>query len=86
MPLNLNKSSMDKELRKLIRKAERKYTEADMALQELNRHLVFDGFEPTISMCNGTELILTYDGAELDANGIIEAMESRGYITKEDFR
>lgn len=77
---------MDKELRKLIRKAERKYNEADMALQELNRHLVFDGFEPTISMCNGSELILTYDGAELDANGIIEAMESRGYIIKEDFR
>lgn len=77
---------MDKELRKLIRKVERKYTEADMALQDVYRHLVFDGFEPTISMCNGTELILVYDGAELDANGIIEAMESRGYITKEDFR
>lgn len=26
------------------------------------------------------------DGAELDTNGIIEAMESRGYITKEDLR
>lgn len=85
IPWNLNKSSMDKELRKLIRKAERKYIEADMALQELTRHLVFDGFEPTISMCNGSELILVYDGAELDANGIIEAMESRGYITKDDF-
>ena len=57
-----------------------------MALQDVCRHLVFDGFEPTISMCNGTELILTYDGAELDANGIIEAMESRGYITQEDLR
>lgn len=77
---------MDKELRKLIRKAERKYTEADMALQDVFRHLVFDGFEPTISMCNGSELILVYDGAELDANGIIEAMESRGYIIKEDLR
>lgn len=86
MPWNLNKRSMDKELRKLIRKAERKYTEADMALQDVCRHLVFDGFEPTISMCNGTELILTYDGAELDANGIIENMESKGYITKEDLR
>ena len=29
---------------------------------------------------------LFIDGAELDANGIIEAMESRGYITKEDLR
>ena len=77
---------MDKELRKLIRKAERKYTEADMALQDVHRYLVFDGFEPTLSMCDGIELILTYDGAELDANGIIEAMESRGYITREDFR
>lgn len=77
---------MRKDLRKLISEAERKYNEADMALQELNRHLVFDGFEPTISMCNGSELILVYDGAELDANGIIEAMESRGYIIKEDFR
>lgn len=76
---------MDKELRKLIRKAERKYNEAEMALQEVCRYLVFVGFEPTISMCNGAELIVTYDGAELDANGIIEAMESRGYITKEDF-
>lgn len=77
---------MDKELRKLIRKAERKYIEADMALQEVCRYLVFVGFEPTISMCNGGELIVTYDGAELDANGIIEAMESRGYIIKEDLR
>jgi len=57
-----------------------------MALQEVCRHLVFIGFEPTISMCNGAELIVTYDGAELDANGIIEAMESRGYIIKEDLR
>ena len=77
---------MRKDLRKLISQAEQRYIEADMALQELNRHLVFDGFEPTISMCNGSELILVYDGAELDANGIIEAMESRGYIIKEDFR
>lgn len=77
---------MRKDLRKLISEAEQRYIEADMALQELNRHLVFDGFEPTISMCDGIELILTYDGAELDANGIIEAMESRGYIIKEDFR
>lgn len=77
---------MDKELRKLIRKAERKYSEADMALQDVYRYLIFDDFEPTISMCDGIELILVYDGAELNANGIIEAMESRGYITKEDFR
>ena len=77
---------MDKELRKLIRKAERKYTEADMALQDVYGHLVFDGFEPTISMCDGIELILTYDGSELDANGIVEAMERSGYITKEALR
>ena len=37
-------------------------------------------------MCNGTELILVYDGAELDANRIVEAMESRGYIIIDDFR
>lgn len=77
---------MSKDLRKLIDKAELKYIEADMALQEVCRYLVFVGFEPTISMCNGTELILVYDGAELDANGIVEAMESRGYITKDDLR
>lgn len=77
---------MDKELRKLIRKAEREYNEAEMALQEVCRYLVFVGFEPTISMRNGAELIVTYDGTELDTNGIIEAMESRGYIIKEDLR
>lgn len=41
---------MDKELRKLIRKAERKYNEAEMALQESIKLLV-KGYENWLDRC-----------------------------------
>lgn len=79
---------INKKLRKSIKTAEDKYNEADAAVQEIWRLLVFKGFvdEPTIDMCNGSnELILTYEGREMNANQIIDCMETKGFISKEDF-
>ena len=36
-------------------------------------------------MCTGCEIILEYQGSELNIKNAIELMEERGYITKEDF-
>lgn len=79
---------INKMLRKIIKTAEEKYCEADIAVQEVWRHLVFKGFdyEPTIDVCNGSnELILTHEGKELNANQIIDCMETKGFISEEDF-
>ena len=79
---------INKKLRKSIKTAEDKYSEADAAVQEVWKHIVFNGFvdEPTIDVCNGSnELILTYKGKELNANQIIDCMETKGFISKEDF-
>lgn len=77
---------MNKKLRMAIKTAEDKYCEADSAVQKVRNHLVFKGFdgEPNITMCNGNELILEYNGGELNAHQIIDCMESKGFISKED--
>ena len=36
-------------------------------------------------MCNGNELILEYNGGELNVYQIIDCMETKGFISKEDF-
>ena len=81
---------INKKLRTAIKTAEDKYCEADSAVQKVRNHLVFKGFdfddEPNIAMCNGNELILEYNGGELNANQIIDCMETKGCISKEDFR
>lgn len=79
---------INKRLRKSIKTAEEKYSEADNAVQEVWKFLVFKGFvdEPTIDVCNGSnELILTHEGKELNANQIIDCMETKGFISEEDF-
>lgn len=75
-------------LRKLQKVAESKESELSIALQNIERHLVFHGFGsevPNVSMCTGCEIILEYQGSELDIKNAIELMEERGYITKDDF-
>ena len=79
---------INKKLRTAIKIAEDKYCEAGSAVQKVRNHLVFKGFddEPNITMCNGNELILEYNGGELNAYQIIDCMETKGFISKEDFR
>ncbi|PIK19778.1 hypothetical protein [Prevotella intermedia] len=75
-------------LRKLVNVAEGKESELSIALQNIERHLVFCGFggeTPHVSMCAGCEIILEYQGSELDIEKVIELMEEVGYITKDDF-
>ena len=75
-------------LRKLVNVAEGKESELSIAIQNIERHLVFCGFRsetPHVSMCTGCEIILEYQGSELDIKNAIELMEERGYITKDDF-
>lgn len=79
---------MNKRLRNAIKKAEDKQNEADLALQAIWKHLAFSGFrdnEPNLSMASGNEIILEYNGSEMNTNEIIDRMESAGYITPDDF-
>lgn len=79
---------MNKKLRNAIKKAENKQNEADLALQSIWGHLAFSGFrdnEPNLSMASGNEIILEWNGSEMNANEIIDRMESVGYITPDDF-
>ena len=75
-------------IRKLVKIAEQKESELSIALQDIERHLVFHGFgseTPNVSMCTGCEIILEYQGSEIDIKKAIELMEGIGYITKNDF-
>lgn len=80
---------MNKRLRNAIKKAENKQNEADIALQSICKYLAFSGFkddnEPILSMASGNEIILEWNCSEMDANEIIDCMESAGYITPDDF-
>lgn len=78
---------MNKKLRNAIKKAEDKQNEADLALQAVFKHLAFSGFsdEPNLSMASGNEIILEWNGSEMNVNQIIDRMESVGYITPNDF-
>lgn len=76
-------------INKLCRKAELEYAQMNTTLQDIFRNLVFKGFDDVseieISMCSGGEIILVYYEGEMDVNSIIYAMESKGYITEDDF-
>mgnify|MGYP000583627363 CR=1 FL=1 len=79
---------MNKRLRNAIKKAEDKQNEADLALQAIWKHLAFSGFrdsEPNLSLASGNEIILEWNGSEMNVNEIIDYMESRGYIMPNDF-
>ena len=75
-------------IRNLVKIAEQKESELSCALQRVEKELVFNGFqdeEPNVSMCTGCEIILEYQGSELDIKKAVELMEEIGYITKDDF-
>jgi hypothetical protein len=79
---------MNKRLRNTIKKAEDKQNEADIALQAVYKHLAFNGFkgnEPNLSMASGNEIILEFNGSEMNVAQIVDRMESVGYITPNDF-
>lgn len=79
---------MNKKLRASIERAERKYNEAMIALQDIDRHLCFVGFrgeEPILSLATGEEIILTYNGLEMHRDVFLDYMENVGYIRPEDF-
>lgn len=75
-------------IRNLVKIAEQKESELSFTLQAIEKELVFKGFQdetPNVSMCTGCEIILEYQGSEIDIKKAIELMEEIGYITKNDF-
>ena len=79
---------MKKRLRNSVSKALGKLNEADLAVQAIEKHLVFYGFrgdEPSVSACSGGEIILEYKGFEMSIEEAIERMEEYGYISRSDF-
>ena len=76
-------------LRTVIKQAESDANRLSASLQEVERHLVFRGFQeddtPQVTICNGDEIIAVYNGSEIDAPTFIRIMEEVGYITKDDF-
>lgn len=75
-------------LRNLVKRAEQKESELSIALQNIEKELVFRGFQyetPNVSMCAGCEIILEYHGREIDIKKAIELMEEIGYISKDNF-
>ena len=75
-------------IRKLVKRAQGKESELSIALQAIEKELVFRGFQddtPDLSMCGGCEIILVYQGREIYIDKVIELMENVGYISKSDF-
>lgn len=76
-------------LRTVVKRAEAVANRLSASLQEVERHLVFRGFQeddtPQVTICNGDEIIAVYNGSEIDAPTFIRIMEEVGYITKGDF-
>lgn len=76
-------------LRNLVKRAEQKESELSIALQNIEKELVFMGFQdetPNVSMCTGCEIILEYHGSEIDIQKAIELMEEIGYVSKDNFK
>lgn len=76
------------ELRKAVKRAYKYQTQADCAIQEVNRLLKHEGFnynKPNASICTGNEFIVEYVGTELFIEQAIDIMEERGYLIPEDF-
>ena len=79
---------MNNGLRSSVKEALKKLNEADLAVQAIEKHLVFSGFrgdEPSVSACGGGEIILEYKGFEMFIEEAIERMEEYGYISRSDF-
>lgn len=79
---------MNKGLRNSVKKALKKLNEADLAVQAIEKHLIFSGFrgdEPSVSVCSGDEIILEYKGFEISIEEAIERMEGYGCISRSDF-
>lgn len=78
-----------KELKRRIQKTERLFTEAECALQYIFPLLTFDGFDmdctPNISYCNGGEIILEFKGREINIIDAFQLMETKGYISIDNF-
>jgi hypothetical protein len=76
-------------LKELVMKAEADAKKLSASLQEVERHLVFHGFQgedlPIVSMGTYGDIFLAYKGCEIDIMTSIEIMEEVGYITKDDF-
>lgn len=76
-------------LRTAIKRAEADANRLGISLQEVERLLVFRGFQeedmPQVTICGGDEIILVYRGSEIHSSTFIEIMEKRGYITKKNF-
>ena len=76
-------------LKAVVMQAETDANKLSISLQEVERHLVFRGFQEDdtrqVTICGGDEIILVYRGSEIDPPTFIKIMEERGYITKEDF-
>ena len=76
-------------LRKAIKQAEADANRLSISLQEIERILVFRGFQeedmPQVTICGGDEIIIVYNGSEIGAPTFIKIMEEVGYITKENF-
>ena len=76
-------------LRTVVKQAEADVNRLSASLQEVERHLVFRGFQeddtPQVTICGGDEIIAVYNGSEIDAPTFIKIMEEVGYITKDDF-
>nr|DAK37612.1 MAG TPA: hypothetical protein [Caudoviricetes sp.]DAM56673.1 MAG TPA: hypothetical protein [Caudoviricetes sp.] len=76
-------------IRNLVKRAEQKESELSIALQNIEKELVFRGFQdetPNVSMCAGCEIILEYHGSEIDIKKAIELMEEIGYVSKDNFK
>lgn len=76
-------------LRTATKQAETDANRLSISLQEVERLLVFRGFQeddtPQVTICGGDEIILVYRGSEIHAPTFIDIMEEIGSITKEDF-
>ena len=76
-------------IRNLVKRAEQKESELSIALQNIEKELVFRGFQdetPNVSMCAGCEIILEYHGSEIDIKKAIELMEEIGFVSKDNFK
>lgn len=79
---------MNKRLRNSVAEASRKFSEAELAVQAIDTHLVFLGFggnKPKATACSGGEITLEYEGYEMSVEEAIERMEEYGYISRSDF-
>lgn len=82
-----------KKLKKLIEKAELASIKASLAIQDVEKEIVFKGFKetiengsvPNLSMATGGELILVFEGEEMCPEDIIKLMKNKGCIEPSDF-